>query len=398
MPIFKYTALNQQGEVVEGLQEAENQKHATQVLATQALILTGLKSVKQDTKHQWFATHITPKHLSLYLRQLAMMLKTGLPVEMAVDALIQQSSVVKHKTIWSAIKTSINEGVSLSQAMGEFPKSFPALIIANIASGEQSGQLGEVLDKTAQTLTKKQQFQAQIQQALAYPVIVSLIALLVIVALLTFVVPQIIDVFSQLDKTLPPLTVGLISLSNFLKNYLMHLSLVLLAMILGVKWLKSQPNLKYYWDLFWLKMPFSSLIKNITTIQFTRTITILLGSGVAMVDAIYYSLNSVDNLVIRKRLEVAAKTIKEGSDVFIAFKACHLFDPTSLQLIYFGQTTGQIEQTFAQISDILESELERKTKIFLSIFEPLLILVMGGIVLLIVLAIMLPILGLNEIL
>lgn len=398
MPMFKYTALNQQGQLTTGLQEAESKKHATQILTNQTLILTKLILIKQQTKSSWFAPYINNKHLSIYLQQLAMMLKTDIPVESAIQALSTQTDNIKHKTIWSAIKTNVSEGGSLSQAMRQFPKSFSNLIIANIASGEQSGKLGIVLEKTAENLIKKQQFQSQIQQALAYPIIVSFIAFIIIVGLLTFVVPQIIEVFSQLDKALPPLTNALISLSHWLENYLEYIVISFLFIALGIKWIKKQPNLKYYWDVFWLKTPFSKLIKYNITIQFTHTMTILLSSGVSMVDAIFHALEGVNNLALKNKLKTSANMIKEGGDVFVAFKSSHLFDPTSLQLIYFGQISGQIEQVFGQISQILEQELDRKIKTFLAIFEPLLILVMGGIVLVIVLAIMLPILGLNEIL
>lgn len=398
MPIFKYSALDQKGNSVQGLQEAESQKHAEQILASQALIPTALKPVKQTTKHTWLTQSISLKHLTFYLQQLAMMLKTGLPIETAIEALVKQTRHVKHQTILMAIKANINEGMSLSKAMAEFPKSFPNFITANVASGEQSGQLGLVLEKTTNTLVKRQRFSTQIQQALAYPLIVTFIAVLVIAALLAFVVPQIVDVFSQLDKALPPLTVGLISVSEFVQNYINHFFVGMLLLFIVVRWIKRNDSRKYYWDKFWISTPLSSLIKQIEMIQFTRTITTLLSSGVVMVEAMNHALASINNLTVMRKIKVASQKIKEGGNVFDIFEQTKLFDPTSLQLIYFGQTTGNLEQVFEQISDILEDNLDQKTKTLLSLFEPLLILTMGGIVLLIVLAIMLPILNLNQIL
>ncbi len=397
MPIFKYTALDSKGAIVSGLQEAENQKHVGQILAQQSLIPTSLNPVKQQKKSSFLSHNILPKHLSIYLQQLAMMLNAGLPIESAIEALISQTKQNKHKTIWIAIKTNINEGMSLSKAMAEFPGSFPNFLIANIASGEQSGRLGLVMEKTADTLIKKQRFQSQITQALAYPTVVSLIAITVIAALLAFVVPQIVEVFAQLEKALPPLTIGLISVSEFVQLYTVHFLFVILFVILFIKWIKRS-DYRYYWDLFWSLTPFYALIKQIEVIKFTRTMATLLTSGVTMVEAIGHALTGSENLIIQNKIKIAQQKIKEGGDVASIFEKTKLFDPTSLQLVYFGQSTGNLEAMFDKIANVLEDHLDQKTKTVLSLFEPLLILVMGGIVLVIVLAIMLPIFDLNQIL
>lgn len=397
MPIFKYTALDSKGAIVSGLQEAENQKHVGQILAQQSLIPTSLNPVKQQKKSSFLSHNILPKHLSIYLQQLAMMLNAGLPIESAIEALISQTKQNKHKTIWIAIKTNINEGMSLSKAMAEFPGSFPNFLIANIASGEQSGRLGLVMEKTADTLIKKQRFQSQITQALAYPTVVSLIAITVIAALLAFVVPQIVEVFAQLEKALPPLTIGLISVSEFVQLYTVHFLFVILFVILFIKWIKRS-DYRYYWDLFWSLTPFYALIKQIEVIKFTRTMATLLTSGVTMVEAIGHALTGSENLIIQNKIKIAQQKIKEGGDVASIFEKTKLFDPTSLQLVYFGQSTGNLETMFDKIANVLEDHLDQKTKTVLSLFEPLLILVMGGIVLVIVLAIMLPIFDLNQIL
>lgn len=398
MPIYQYTALDAKGKTISGIQEAESQKHAKQSLANQALVLTKLNLVSAQKKQSWFVSNIGQKELSLYVQQLAMMLRAGMPIESALSILTEQIEQPRHKIIWSSIRSSVNEGISLSKAMEDFPQSFPNFLIASIASGEQSGRLDTVLGKTSDTLIRKHQFSSKIKHALVYPMVVSFVAFSVIVALLTFVVPQIIDVFSQLGKNLPDLTLGLIAVSDFTKNNI-ELFLVLFVSFYGfVIWLKRTKMRKRYWDKFWLSIPITrKFIKEVESIKFMRTLSTLLEGGVVMVDAIGYALASLDNIVIADKMQIAKDKIREGKGIADSFKHTGLFNPMSLQLIQLGEATGEIDNTLTKTTDMLEENFGQKINTSLSLFEPILILVMGVLVLIIVLAILLPIFDLNDI-
>ncbi len=399
MAIFKYKALDASGKKVSGLQEAENQRHARQELRNINLITVSLSKV-DDTKNtkSLFTKNIKSKNLVTYIKQLSVMINSGLPIESALSVIIQQNNNKHDKIIWSSIKSSVNEGVSLSNSMLNFAGSFPNFLIAGVASGEKSGKLGEVLANISITIERKNKFISSISNAVIYPVIVSIVALSVIVVLLTFVVPQIVSVFGQLDKELPALTIGLISVSNFFSSYLDYLLLGLVVFAVFIKWFKNNTATRKYWDSFWLFLPFfNSLIKEVESIKFIRTMATLLSGGVVVVEAIHYSINSLNNSVIATRMLESKNSIKEGKSIINSFEKVKLFNPMSLQLIHLGEVTGTIDKALTDIADMLEDNFNQRINRYLAMFEPLLILVMGGVVLVIVLAILLPIFELNQI-
>lgn len=397
MAIFNYTALDNDGKSIKGLQEAENQQHAKQLLRDQSLLVTSLSPATQASSNKWFVHHISAKNLSLYTQQLAMMLRSGLPVDSCLSILVDQSGHPKDKLIWTSIKSSVNEGVGLSQAMQDFPGSFPNFLTASVASGEQSGRLDAVLINVSDTLIKKHKFSQQVGNALVYPVVVTLVALSVIVALLTFVVPQIVSVFTQLDKELPVLTVGLIATSDFIRAHIESFLIFIVGAWLVLKWMKKTDNKKRHLDKLWLKVPIAkNLIKEIEAIKFMRTLSTLLGGGVVMVEAINHSLASLDNLILKDKMRLANEKINEGKSVAVSLESVALFNPMSLQLIHLGENTGELDITLAKTTDMLEENLNQRINTALSLFEPALILIMGGLVLVIVLAILLPIFDLNQ--
>lgn len=399
MAVFKYRALDVDGNTKKGIQEAENERHARDELRGVNLTVIELTKVTNISNNKsLFSMSISIKDLAAYINQLAVMVRAGLPIDSALAVLVEQSVSKRHKIIWSAIKSSVAEGVSLSGSMLKFPSIFPSFLIAGVASGEHSGRLGEVLVNIADALIKKNKFITKVTAAMAYPIVVTLVALSVIVVLLTFVVPQIVEVFSQLEKDLPPLTTGLIIVSEFVGNYL-HLFIVFaISLFIAVKLIKNNNSSKKYWDKFWLKTPFfKNMIKEIEAIKFMRTISTLLGGGVVMVDAIYYSLASLNNTALITKMEAAKNEIKEGKSVFLAFEGVNLFDSISLQLVNLGEVTGNMDKSLTDIANMLEDNFNQKINSYLAIFEPLLILIMGGLVLLIVLAILLPIFDLNQI-
>ncbi len=399
MAIFKYKALDASGKKINGFQEAENQRHARQELRNINLITVSLNRVDDaKNKKSLFTKRIKSKNLIIYIRQLSVMINSGLPIESALSVIIQQNTNKHDKIILSSIKSSVNEGISLSNSMLNFADSFPNFLIAGIASGEKSGKLGEVLENIATTIEKKNKFVSSISNAIIYPVIVSIVAVSVIVVLLTFVVPQIVSVFGQLDKELPGLTTGLISVSNFFGAYLDYLLLGFVILAIFIKWFKNNSITRKYWDSFWLSVPFfSNLIKEVESIKFIRTMATLLSGGVVVVEAIHYSINSLNNSVIALRMLESKENIKEGKSIINSFEKVKLFTPISLQLIHLGEVTGTIDKSLTDIANMLEDNFNQRVNRYLSMFEPLLILVMGGIVLVIVLAILLPIFELNQI-
>ena len=400
MPAFQYAALDGKGRQRKGLIEADTPRLARQALRERGLSPLAVEEVASQERRRvrrFWGLHISPTDLALITRQLATLVASGLPLEEAVGAVARQAERTRLSGLLLAVRARVLEGHTLATALGDFPQIFPELYRATVAAGEQSGHLDVVFERLADYTEARQQMRQKVGLALFYPLLLTGVAILIVAGLLTYVVPQVVQVFSNLNQQLPALTRGLIALSDFLREYGW---LVLTALAGGViAWVYALRRIAFQRRVhqLLLKLPLlARLVRGVNTARFARTFSILMASGVPVLDAMRISAQVMSNLPMREAVEQAAARVKEGASLFKAISNSGYFPPMTLQLIASGEASGRLENMLERAAVQQERETETLIAALLGIFEPMLILVMGGVVLIIVLAILLPIFDLNQ--
>jgi general secretion pathway protein F len=399
MPNFRYTAEQTDGQTVQGFVHAETAKQARQSLRNQGLQPLSIASEdnKTTTHTHWFTPELKNHEVVLLTRQLASLLEAQLPVAQALSALIEQAQTPLLQKRLTHIRNDISAGGTLAQAFGRFPKAFPDIYQATIAAGESSGNLGQVMARLADTLEVRQALKQKITAAFIYPTIVSFVALCVVLGLLTYVVPKIVVVFESTHQNLPFLTHIMMALANYLKNYGMLSLLVLLTLTLLARQALKKPFFALKFDTALLHLPIvGSLVRAINTARLASTLAILISSGVPILKALQAANRTLSNRALAQAMQNAQLRVREGAPLAKALQQQALFPPVLIHLIASGETTGELNQMLIKAEQIQRQEVERKTLWFTSLLEPILILVMGVLVLLIVLAVMLPIIEVNQ--
>jgi len=405
MAAFEYVVLDAKGREQKGVTEGETPKQVRQVLRSKGLMPVSIseaaiKDKKQtDEKKSGFSFQrgISATELALFTRQLATLLNASLPLEESLAAVAQQTEAPRIKSMVFAIRAKVLEGHTLANGLAEFPKAFPELYIATVAAGEETGYLDEILERLADYTENRQLMRQKVSMALLYPVILTVMAILVVIGLMTYVVPQVVSVFDNINQELPALTTGMIATSDFLRNYGLYLLIVLAGALTALKtWLKIESN-RYRYHLLILKLPLiGKLSRGMNTARFARTLSILSSSGVPVLEALRIAAQVVSNLPMRSAVLSAADKVREGSNISDSLEQSGLFPPMTIRLISSGESSGQMENMLERAAVQQERELETMISAILGIFEPVLILAMGVIVLIIVLAILLPIFELNQ--
>ena len=402
MPAFQYSALDGKGRQRKGLIEADTPRLARQALRERGLNPLGMEEVsnrgRQRSGHWWGGrARVSATDLALITRQMATLVSSGLPLEEALGAVAQQSDRARLSSLLLAVRTRVLEGHTLATALGDFPRVFPELYRATVAAGEQSGHLDVVFERLADYTEARQQMRQKVGLALFYPLLLTGVAILIVAGLLTYVVPQVVQVFSSLNQQLPALTRGLIALSDFLRQYGWLILLVLAVGVIGLTYALRRIGFRRRMHRLLLRLPLlARLIRGANTARFARTFSILMASGVPVLEALRISAQVLANLPMREAVEQAAVRVREGASLHKAIGNSGYFPPMTLQLIASGEASGRLESMLERAAMQQESETETLIAALLGIFEPMLILVMGGVVLVIVLAILLPIFDLNQ--
>jgi general secretion pathway protein F len=400
MAAFEYKAINTSGQTIKGVFESDTVKLARQQLRGQGLHLLELNEVhKREHKNQrsLFQPRIGLRQMSHITRQLSALLRSGLAIDEALGIIAKQLESAGTRRILLGIRTRILEGQSFGQACNAFPSSFSPLYRATVAAGESSGKLDQVLERLSDYLSDKGQIHSKLQMAMIYPVMLTVVCLLVVIGLLAYVVPEITGVFDKMNQKLPDLTLALIACSDFFKNY----GVVLLALII-VSGAISRVVLRYdkprlIFHRFLLTAPLMSrFTKGLNTARFTRTLAILTNSGVELLEALKISSQVLGNNAMQKAVENTALRVREGQSLNQALEKCGFFPPVTIHLIASGEASGQLPRMLASAADDQERDMAALTELTLGLFEPALILFMGLAVLLIVLAILLPIFDMNQ--
>ena len=407
MASYSYRALDPSGRTQKGLIQAETERQVVDLLQAKGLVPLAFERQQSDTETHTnvaktltqglFVKRLSNADLCQITQQLSTLLQASLPLDDALKAVIEQSHKNVIKAVLNQVLAHVNEGLALAQALAHHPKSFPAAYIATVAAGEQSGHLAQVLERLASYTEQVQASQSRIQLAMLYPSMIMLVALGVLVLLLTYVVPQVIEVIVNMDQELPALTIGLISVSGFIKTKGLYLLLVGLLTLLMVNWALKNPKLQVVVHRLLLDAPLiGSYLAIFNAARFSKTLALLTASGVPIVEAFKGAQAVVGNLYLRQHINAAGTSIREGSSIFLALKERPILPPIALHLVASGETSGRLAQMLDRAADQLDTQLQRSISVALSLIEPLMMLVMGGLVLVIVMAILLPIFDMNQ--
>ncbi len=410
MAAFEYIALDSKGRERKGVAEGDTARQVRQLLRDKGLMPLQIEAASSQAKKsgsgkdsrsgfaaQLFQRGISATELALITRQLATLVQAALPLEEALAAVANQSEKQRIKTMMYAVRSKVMEGHSLAAGLGEFPKVFPQLYRATVDAGEQSGHLDTVLERLADYTENQQELQGKVRQALIYPAFLSFFAVAIVIFLMTNIVPQVVSVFDDIGQELPGLTQSLIAISDFFVDYGMALFVAFVALVIGFKYLLTKPAWLKRWHRFLFKLPvISKLVRGLNAALFTRTFSILAGSGVTVLESMKISAQVVANLPMREAILEATDRVREGSGIKNALEASGLFPPMTLQLIASGENSGKLEDMLERAANQLEREQVTMIAYIVGIMEPLIILTMGVLVLLIVLGILLPIFDLNQ--
>jgi general secretion pathway protein F len=401
MGAFEYVALDQSGKESKGLIEGDTPKHVRQILRDRHMLPVAVTEVAQkEAKRQRsfsLRSGISSSELAILTRQLASLSQSGLPLEEALLAVAQQNDQPRTKSILLGVRSRVMEGHSLADGLGEFPQAFPELYRATVAAGEQSGHLDVVLERLADYTEARQELRQRVTNALIYPIALVTMAVAIISFMLATVVPRIVSVFENAAGQLPALTRYLIATSDFMRNHWLALIIGVAAVIYGIWWLLQREGPKRSYHRFLLRMPITGrLTRGINTARFTRTLSILAGSGVPILDAFKISAEVIENLPMRDAVTEASLRVREGASISRSLAASKLFPPMMIHLIASGETGGKLEEMLSRTANYQEREVDGLIATLLGILQPLLIVLMGAVVMTIVLAILLPIFEINN--
>lgn len=401
MAAFEYLALDPRGRQQKGLIEADSPRQARQLLRDKQWAPLEVKPARarEDSTRPGLSLGrgLSARDLALLTRQLATLVQAALPIEEALRATAAQSSSAKIKSMLLAVRARVMEGHSLAAALREYPSAFPELYRATVAAGEHAGHLGLVLDQLADYTDRRQQSRQKIQLALLYPVILLVASLAIVSLLLGYVVPDVVKVFVNTGQELPALTRGLIAASNLVKSWGWLIILVLVAGVLGLRAALRDTAFRRRWDALLLRLPLVGRLSRATnTARFASTLAILTRSGVPLVEALSIAAAVIANLRIRERVVEAAQKVREGTSLTRALEATGEFPPMMLHMIASGEKSGELDQMLARTARNQENDLAAQIALLVGLFEPFMLVFMGAVVLVIVLAILMPILSLNQ--
>ncbi|MCK5893024.1 MAG: type II secretion system inner membrane protein GspF [Endozoicomonadaceae bacterium] len=403
MAAYEYQALDEYGVKQWGTLEADSPRQVRQVLRerqwTPLQVDATVERRQQEglSRLQGIGRGMSASQLALITRQFATLIQAAMPIEEALRAIAAQQEKQRLKTILMAVRSRVLEGYTLAQSMDTFPSHFPKMYRATIAAGEHAGYLDKVLDQLADYTEHSMQSRQKVKLAMMYPAILMLACISIVSFLLGYVVPDVIKVFIDSGQTLPLLTRGLIAVSEGFQRYWLWLVMGGVGLFFSVRYALTQPEIQLRWDRHLLSMPIiGSFSRSLNTAQFAGTLSILTRSSVSLVDALMIAVQVVGNEAMKASVKTVAKKVCEGSSLHRALENAGYFPPLMLHMIASGEATGELETMLDRIATNQQMELDNRMTMLVGLFEPLMLVVMGGVVLVIVLAILLPILNMNT--
>jgi general secretion pathway protein F len=401
MPAYSFEALDAQGQTRRGVLEAETARAARSQLRAQALVPLDVTPVQRTSSGLntviWESKVFSNTALAVWTRQLAGLVNSGLPIERALSALSEEADTPRQRDLVSALRTEVNAGAPFAKALSQHPREFSAIFVAVIGAGEQSGHLGLVLERLADDLQAQQNLKGKLLAASLYPAIVSAVAVLIVLFLLAYVVPQVAQVFSSNQRTLPVLTRLMLGLSDVVKNYGWLALAVLIAGMAALHTALKQADFRQRFDAAWLKLPLiGRLARGYNAARFASTLAMLATAGVPILKALQAATDTLSNTALRHDAQEALVLVREGAPLASALAQHPRFPRLLVMFSRLGEQTGTLPTMLQRAADQLSEEVQRRALQLATALEPLLIVAMGGMVMLIVLAVMLPIIQLNT--
>jgi general secretion pathway protein F len=409
MDAFDYSAIDAGGVKRSGTLMAGSAREARDLLRSRALtplelnqsrkrgVKKGEMSASNSLGQSFGSGKIKHKELTRATRQLAILIDAATPIEDALRVTALQFEKSPMKGVLLSIRSQVVEGATLSQALRSQPQAFSDLYTAMVSSGETSGKLPEVLLRLADDLEAAQAIRRKIAGATAYPLVLTVVALVVIVVLMIFVVPKVVEQFDTFGQQLPPLTRATIWLSEFLQSYGLILSGLLVALFVGLRLALRTPRIRRRWDGFKLRIPMTGrLHRDVNAARFSRTMAGLVSAGTPALAAMDTAQHTLRNTVMRDAMMGAVERVRSGAPMSAALKETGVFPPLVTQMVMGGEASGDMGKMFAKSADYLEDEFNAQTTVFLTLLEPAIIIMLAGVVLMVVAAIFLPILQLNT--
>ena len=398
MPTYGYQAQDRQGRPCKGRQEADSPRHARQLLRERGLLPSLVQvSTASGVPGQVRAAGLNASELALLTLQLSTLIQAGLPLEQALEAVAQQSQKRRVSSLLFQVRGRVMEGHALAAALGAFPRAFPELFRATIAAGERSGHLGHVLEQLAAYTEARQASRQKIQLALVYPGLLMVACVAIVGFLLGYVVPDVVKIFVDSGQPLPWLTQAMIALSHGLQVYGLLLLAVLVIIVAILRWSVHQPRWRWLWHRMALRIPLlGGVFRAMEAARFASTLAILGKSAVPLVDALEIAAAVIGNVTIRARMGDVARSVREGGTLTRGLEAGGDIPPLMLHMIASGERAGELDAMLARAAEQQEKSLAARIALVVSLFEPAMLVVMGAVVLLIVMAILLPILSLNQ--
>ena len=401
MPAFKYKAIDQNGIEISGSIEGDTERHVRSILRDKKLIPLLIKIINKEKsgklRFSVSRNALSVVELAYFTRQLATLIKSGIPIDEALFAINEQNKKQHISDIILTIRSKILEGFTLSSSLADFPQSFPLIYSTTVSAGEQSGHLSLILEKLADFIESKQKLNQQIKNALIYPSALIVTALMVIAFMLAYVVPKVVYIFENFDQQLPLLTRIMIATSDFLiNNWLLIIATSLSLFLIVRQGLKNEKN-KIVAHNSILKLPiFGRLVRNMNSARFMQTLSILTSSGVPILDALKIASNVITNLPMKRAIEETTIRVSEGESISMSLSQAGLFHSLMIHMIGSGENSGRLDEMLDRATSNQEQEVENTINIILGIMQPLTVIIMAMIVLLIVLAILLPIFEINN--
>jgi general secretion pathway protein F len=408
MPVYAYKGLNAQGRAIAGIVDADSPKGARIKLRRDGVFPTDLTEQQRQAKTAtttagtsvslaWFTERISPQDLALVTRQLATLVGAGLPLVECLSALIEQVENARIKRVLSQVREQVTEGLSLANALQAHPRVFTDLYVNMVRAGEASGGLDAVLLRLADYTESYAALRDKVRSALTYPVLMGMVGTAILMFLLSYVVPKVTKIFAENQAALPLMTTILLAVSGFLQEYWWAVVMLIGSVVLAVRVSIRTPAGRMRYDRAVLGLPYvGKLLKKVALARFARTLSTLLESGIGLLQSLEIVKNVVSNTVLAKAIDDARSSIREGQSIAPPLKKSGLFPSMLLHMIAVGEKSGELEQMLAKAADAYDREVESSVSAVTSILEPVMIIMGGGVVLFIVMAILLPIFEMNQ--
>jgi general secretion pathway protein F len=399
MAAYSYKALTPEGRISRGIIEGESERQVRNLLRARDLkpleVMAG-KS-REQAESPAGRQRLDTALLALFTRQLATLTRAGVPLDEAIGATARQQDKAQVKTLLLQLRSKVVAGESLASALAAYPHAFPRLYRATVRAGEQAGLLGEVLEKLAGHIEYRHAMARKLNMAMLYPLVLLAVSTGVIALLMVMVLPELSDLFNRTDTPLPLLTRMLVAGSQFLGAWWWLLLLAVLAAAGGFRQLLRQPAWLHRWHALLLQLPVAgSLLKTADSARFASTLSILVQSGVALVDAIGIATAVMSNVVLQERTAAVATRVEEGGSLSLALEQCGHFPPLMTQLVASGENSGTLDTMLAKAAETQEQQLDLALGSLMKIMEPAVIVVMAVVVGAIVMAVLLPIMQMNT--